>query len=140
MIKTVHLFCVWGTVTLLSSCHNKSIDLISKKWNCVQVENILPPNAKFLSSQDSIDAIRLQTLLKSINWTFFNSLTYECEVNNNITVKGTYEIDEKDRTLVLTPNSRNNINRYIINSLTGNELVLSGSAENKKLVLHFRPN
>ena len=138
LLKLISLFIV--AIILLSACRNKTVLLLTKKWDCVQVENMLPPDNKFQSSQDSANAIQLQSILQAISWTFKNNMKYECAVNSRITVQGKYELLEHDKILILKPESKNNINRYIITSLTDNELVLSGSAENTKLVLHFRPN
>ena len=140
MNKMGTILIAFIAILLLGACRNKTVELISKKWDCVQVENIVPPDAKFHSSQDSLEAVQLQSLLQSISWIFNNNLTYECKINNTVTVRGSYELNELDKTLVLTPDTRNNINRYFINTLNENELVLTGSAENKKLTLHFMPH
>jgi hypothetical protein len=57
----------------------------------------------------------------------------------NKTVQGNYELLDNDRIMVCTSKSINSINRYIINSLTENELILSANAENAGLALHFKP-
>jgi hypothetical protein len=124
----------------LTSCRNKTVLLLTKKWDCIQVENILPPDNKFQSPQDSANAVQLQSILQSISWTFKNNMKYECSVNSRITVQGKYELLEHDKILILKPESNNNINRYIITLVTENVLVLSSSAQNTKLVLHFRPS
>lgn len=138
LLKLISLFVV--AIILLSACRNKTVLLLTKKWDCVQVENMLPPDNKFQSPQDSANAIQLQSILQAISWTFKNNMKYECSVNSRVTVQGKYELLENDKILILKPESKNNINRYIITSLTDNELVLSGSAGNTKLVLHFRPS
>jgi hypothetical protein len=66
-------------------------------------------------------------------------MRYECTVNGRTTVEGKYELLENDKIMICTSGSGNSINRYIIKSLTENELVLGGNAENASLVLHFRP-
>ena len=138
ILKLISLFVI--AIIFLSACRNKTVVLLTKKWDCVQVENILPPDTKFQSPEDSANAVQLQSILQSISWTFKNNMKYECSVNSRITVQGKYELLEHDKILILQPESNNNINRYIITSLTENELVLSSSAQNTKLVLHFRPN
>jgi len=114
--------------------------LLTQKWDCVQVDNIVPPDTKFLSSKDSADSEQLKTLLQSISWTFKDRMKYECSINGRVMVQGKYELIEDDKIIVCKPGSGNTMNRYIIRSLTENELVLNGSAENANLVLHFKPN
>ncbi len=113
--------------------------LLTKKWACVQVENIIPPNTKFQSPQDSANAVQLQTLLQSLSWTFKNNMRYECAVGSKVTVNGKYELMEDDKIIVCTPESKNNINSYSIKVLTENELVLRSLSDNSNLVLHFKP-
>ena len=125
---------------LFSSCRNKTIILLSKKWDCVQVDNIVPPNSKMLSSKDSANAEQLKMLLQSINWTFKDRMKYECAINGRVTVQGKYELIEDDKIMICTSESKNTVNRYIIKSLTEDELVLAGNADNANLILHFRPN
>jgi hypothetical protein len=67
-------------------------------------------------------------------------MSYECAINSRITVQGEYELLENDKILVCTSASNNSINRYMIKSLTENELILSGSAQNASVVLHFKPH
>lgn len=137
------LFSIFPFVFILlffSSCRNKTVVLLTKKWDCVQVENIVPPGTKLLSAQDSANAEQLKSVLLSLNWTFKNNMRYECAINNMITVKGKYELLEDDKVMICSSESRNSVNRYIIRSLTENELVLSGNAENTNVVLHFKPN
>ena len=121
------------------SCQNKTVQLLTKKWECVQVENIVPPNTKFQSPQDSANSIQLQTLLQSLSWTFKNNIRYECAIGSRVTVNGKYELMENDKIIVCTPESKNNINSYSIKVLTENELVLQSLTDNINLVLHFKP-
>jgi len=115
--------------------------LLNKKWDCVQVENIVPPNSKMLSSTDSANAEKLKALLLSLNWTFKDRMKYECALNDRVTVQGKYDLLENGKILVCSPDSKNAVNnRYIIKSLTEDELVLSGSAQDANLVLHFKPH
>ena len=55
LLKLISLFVV--ALILLSACRNKTVVLLTKKWDCVQVENILPPDTKFQSPEDSANAI-----------------------------------------------------------------------------------
>lgn len=121
------------------SCRNKTIELLTKKWECVQVENIIPPDTKFQSPEDSANHVQLQELLKTISWTFKNNMKYECAAGSRITVKGKYELLENDKILVCTPESKNNTNSYSIKVLTENELVLRSLTDNSNLVLYFKP-
>jgi hypothetical protein len=138
--KISSILLLFFLLALFCSCRNKTVVLLSKKWDCVQVDNIIPPNAKMLSAKDSADAEQLKTLLQSINWTFKNNMRYECAVNGRVTVKGKYELLEAGKIMVCTTESKNSINRYNIKSLTPVELVLEGNAENTSIVLHFKPN
>jgi len=128
------------TISLLSSCQNKSVQLLSKKWDCVHVENLVPKDMQFQSAADSINNRQLQSVLQSLSWTFNNAMEYECAIDSRTTVKGTYEIQDDDKTLVCIPETKNSINVYLINALTENELILSSNINNSRLVLHFRPH
>jgi hypothetical protein len=61
-------------------------------------------------------------------------------MGNRITVQGTYEIAEDEKTITLTSNSKNTINNYIITSLSDIEMTLTSTATSVPLVLHFSPN
>ena len=132
------LFNLFLIIFVLASCRNKAVLLLTKKWDCVQVDNIVPPDQKFLSKKDSVNADQLKTLLQSLSWTFKNNMRYECAINGRVTVEGKYELLEDDKIIVCTPKSANITNRYIIKSLTENELTLIGNADNSNVVLHFQ--
>ena len=136
----LRFFVVVVTFCLFSACRNKTVLLLTKKWDCVQVDNIVAPGSKFQSPEDSASAVQLQSVVESINWTFKPRMRYECAINSRVTVQGKYELLEQDKILVCTSESKNSINRYIIKSLTENELVLSSNAGNGSLVLHFKPH
>ena len=140
MKKLIPILLVLTSLAFLNSCRNKTVMLFTKKWDCVQVHHLVPADTKFLSSQDSANAEQLKTMLLSLKWTFKGRMKYECELNGRIMVQGKYELIEDDKIMICTPESKNSVNRYIIRSLTENELVLNGSAENANLVLHFKPN
>lgn len=140
MKKIISAFLFLITFIFFSSCRNKTIQLLTKKWDCVQVDNIVQPNAKMLSSKDSADAEQIKAVLLSLNWTFKSRMKYECALNERVTVQGKYELLENDKIMICTSESKNAVNRYIIKSLTENELILSGNAENANLVLHFKPH
>ncbi len=114
--------------------------LLTKKWDCVQVDNIVPPDTKFFSSKDSADAEQLKSVLQSISWAFKDRMKYECSMNGRVMVQGKYELLEHDKIMVCTSESKNTVNRYVIRSLSENELILSGGTENASVVLHFKPN
>ena len=140
MKKIIPLFLFLFVLAFFSSCHNKTVELLAKKWDCIQVDNIVSPNTKMLSAKDSADSEQLKTLLQSINWTFKNNMSYECAVNDRITAQGKYELLENDKIMICTPEPGNSSNRYIIKSLTADDLVLAGNADNTNVVLHFRPH
>ena len=139
MKKLIPLFLFFIALIFFSSCRNKTVQLLTKKWECVQVENIIPPNTKFQSPQDSANSIQLQTLLQSLSWTFKNKMRYECTTGSRVTVKGKYELMENDKIMVCTPETKNNINSYSIKVLTENELVLKSLTDNSNIILHFKP-
>ena len=140
MKKIIPLFLFLFVLIFFSACRNKTVVLLAKKWDCVQVDNIIPPNTKMLSAKDSADSEQLKMLLQSISWTFKKNRSYECALNGRITVQGKYELLENDKIMICTPASENSSNRYVIKSLTADELVLAGNAENTNVVLHFRPH
>lgn len=140
MKKIIPVLLFLITLIFLSSCRNKTIMLLTKKWDCVQVDNIVPPTTNVLSAKDSANAEQLKAVLLSLNWTFKSRMKYECALNERVTVQGKYELLENDKIIICTSESKNAVNRYIIKSLTQNELVLSGIAENANLVLHFKPH
>ena len=139
MKKLIPLCLFFIPLIFFSSCRNKTVQLLTKKWECVQVENIIPPNTKFQSPQDSANSIQLQTLLQSLSWTFKNNMRYECAIGSRVTVKGKYELMENDKIIVCTPQTKNNINSYSIKVLTENELVLRSLTDNSNIILHFKP-
>ena len=140
MKKLISILLFFFLLIFFGSCRNKTVVLLTKKWDCVQVDNIVPPNSKMLAPKDSAGAEQLKSLLQSINWTFKNNMRYECAINDRVTVAGKYELLENDKIIICTSKSKNSINRYIIKSLTPDELVLAGNAENASVVLHFKPH
>ena len=140
MKKLILIFLLFITLIFFSSCRNKTVQLLTKKWDCVQVNNIVPPGTKFQSPEDSVSAVQLQSVVESINWTFKKNMRYECAINSRVTVQGKYQLLEDDKIIVCTSESKNSINRYIIKSLTENELVLSSGAQSTSVVLHFKPH
>ena len=140
MKKIIPLFLFLFVLKFFIACRNKTVVLLAKRWDCVQVDNIIPPNTKMLSAKDSADSEQLKMLLQSINWTFKNNMRYECAINDRITVQGKYELLENDKIMICTPESKISSNRYIIKSLSADELVLGGNAENTNVVLHFKPH
>ena len=140
MKTIIPLFLLFFVLIHFSSCRNKTVILLTKKWDCVQVENIVPPNTKMLTAKDSINAEQVKMLLLTLNWTFKDRMKYECALNDQVTVQGKYELQVNDKILVCTPESKNSMNRYIIKTLTADELVLAGNADNQNVVLHFKPH
>ena len=137
MKKLIFLFFV---LIFFGSCRNKTVALLAKKWDCVQVDNIVPPDTKSLTAKDSANLQKLKLVLQSINWIFKKNGLYECAVGDRITVQGKYELLENDKIMICTPESKIISNRYVIKTLTADELVLVGNAENTNVVLHFKAN
>ena len=125
----------------LISCQNKTKNYLVKKWDCVQVDNLAPIDKNFISKEDSVKAFQAEAALKTLSWTFNNDNTYYCStLGNTLTVHGTYEITDGDKTLTLTPDSKNSINTYSITSLSEIEMTLTSNDTRVPLILHFRPH
>ncbi len=139
-MKNVLLLSGIYLILNLTACRNKTVILLTKKWDCVQVDNLVQANTKGLSAKDSANAEQLKSVLLTLNWTFKDRMKYECALNDRVTVQGKYELQGNDKILICTPESKNSTNRYIIKTLTAGELVLAGNAENQNLVLHFKPH
>lgn len=140
MKRSLFLIPTLFLLLCFSACRNKTVLLLTKKWDCVQVENIIPPGTKMLSAKDSAEAEQLKILLVSLNWTFKKNMRYECAINDRITTQGRYELIEEDKIMLCIPDSKNGINRYIIRSVSENDLVLSGNADNTNIIMHFKPH
>jgi hypothetical protein len=123
----------------LSSCQDKNMQLISKKWDCVKIDNLDPIDKRsFSSPSDSIAASRIETALKELNWTFNTDHTYQCSIGDKTVTRGTYELADNARTLICTTLSKNTVNRYTISTLTDDEMVLNNQVTNVNLILHFK--
>ncbi len=141
LMKRINLF--WLTIFLIiffNSCQERSIKLISKKWDCVKVENFLPSDLQITNAKDSANALQLQSMLQSLSWTFSDNMEYECAVNGRAITHGTYGLRDNETVLLCTPDTKNNVNRYIIQTLTEDGLVLRGSTTGIPLTLHFKPH
>jgi hypothetical protein len=124
----------------LISCKNSTVKLLSKKWDCVQVENLQPVDTKFQSKEDSVKAIQIEAALKELNWTFESNMEYRCGIGDRTTIRGTYALSDNDKTLTCTPETKNNINSYTIKALSENELQLTSMETAAGITLHFRPH
>jgi hypothetical protein len=125
---------------LVSSCQNKTKQLLVKKWDCVQVENITPAGNKFISREDSVTSVQVAEALKQLSWTFNKNNTYQCSIGSRTTVQGTYEITNDEKKLICTPDSKNTVNSYAISIISESDLVLTSAGTTTPLILHFRPN
>ena len=126
---------------VLVSCQNKTKKYLVKKWDCVQVENLAPLDKSFINKEDSAVAVKMEAALKTLSWTFNSDNTYFCStMGNKVTVQGTYEIAEDEKSITLTSISKNTINSYTITSLSDVEMTLTSMATSVPLVLHFSPN
>ena len=140
-MKNYLLFISCCCIVLLISCQNKTKNYLVKKWDCVKVDNLAPIDKNFISKEDSAKAIQAEAALKTLSWTFNNDNTYYCSTLGNIlTVHGTYEISDGNKTLTLTPDSKNSINTYSITSISEIEMTLTSNDTNVPLILHFRPH
>lgn len=135
-------FCLTTLLLItLYSCQNKTRQLLEKKWDCIKIENLDPvKNIPFDTPEDSATASKLENSLTELNWTFNSDHSYQCHVGDKITTRGTYMLSENEKNLVCTPDSKNTVNQYTINSLTEDELVLSSRVNNSNIILHFKPH
>lgn len=137
--KSIIPFSCLLMLVSFGSCRNKTVLLLTKTWDCVQVDNILPPETKLLSPGDTANNEQLKELLRSLSWTFKKNMGYVCALNGRVTVEGKYELLGDDRILVCRSNQGKTVNRYIIKTLTEHDLILNGSAGNTNLTMHFKP-
>ena len=132
-------FFIAVMIFAFSSCQDKTGRLLNKKWDCVKIENLDPIDKKtFSSPADSAAAVNIESALKELNWTFNKDHSYQCSVGDKTVTRGTYELSEDEKTLVCTSDSKNTVNRYTINSLSEDELVLSNRISNVNLIMHFK--
>jgi hypothetical protein len=125
---------------ILLSCQDNAQKLITKKWDCVRIENLAPLDKHFVTAEDSIATLKAEAALQSLVWTFNSNNTYSCSVSSGVSVQGTYEISADDKSLMMIPVSKNNTNIYLITSLTENELTLTSTGTSIPLIMHFRPH
>ncbi|MBL0182238.1 MAG: hypothetical protein IPP96_08060 [Chitinophagaceae bacterium] len=140
MKKTATISTITFCLFFFHSCQSKTQQLLTKKWDCLKVDNLDLANERFQDPQDSLNNLQLISTLETLNWTFKDNHEYECAIGSRVTVKGTYGLMEDGKTIVCTPDTKNTINHYTITTLTENDLVLSNSAGNPPLVLHFKPH
>jgi hypothetical protein len=133
-------YCLLPIAFLLSSCQNKTKQLLVKKWDCVQVENLTPTGNKFMSREDSVTTVQVAEALRQLSWVFNKNNTYQCSIGSRTTVQGTYEITADEKKLICTPDSKNNVNSYTITTISESDLVLTSAGTTTPLILHFRPN
>ncbi len=131
-------FCLLPIAFLISSCQNKTQQLLAKKWDCVKIDNLAPVDANVFTKEDSAAAQKVQAALQSLIWTFNANNTYQCSTGNTNTVQGTYIIADDNKMLILTSASQNTTNTYTITTLTKNDLVLTANGTAVPLILRFR--
>jgi hypothetical protein len=140
-MKKMHLlFMLCCSVMLLLSCKSKTQKLIAIKWDCVQIENLAPMDKHYVTPEDSIAVAKAEQALQSLVWTFNSDNTYSCSVGNGVTVQGSYSISSDGKSLILIPASQNNINTYIITSISETELTLTNTGTAMPIIMHFRPH
>lgn len=126
-------------LVIFSSCQNKTQQLITKKWDCVKVDNLDPADTKFQTPEDSAKVAAMEAALKSLSWTFNKDGNYTTSAAGRTIVQGTYTINEKEKTLTCITNVNNNTNNYTINSITENDMTLSSVANKKNILMYFLP-
>lgn len=139
IIKKILVFVCCAAALAISSCQNQTKQLLVKKWDCVQVENLTPVNKNFLNKEDSLVTAKLETALQQLSWQFNDDNSYQCSTAGIITAEGNYTITDDKRFLILT-STKKNINSYKIVSVTQQELILNGQTTNMPVVLHFKPH
>ena len=140
-MKNYLLFACCCCMLMLVSCQSKTKKYLVKKWDCVQVDNLAPLDKNFISKEDSVVAEKMEAALKTLSWTFNNDNTYYCTaLSNVVTVQGTYEITDNDKTLTLTSLTKNTVNVYTITSISDIEMTLTSTATTVPLILHFSPH
>lgn len=127
-------------VLLLASCQDKAVKMISRRWDCVKIENLQPIDTKFQSREDSVKAIQIQNALLELNWTFTTGKEYRCSIADRTTTSGTYTFEDNGKILTLTPSTANNINSYSVRVLTEQELQLANMVNGTEIIMHFRPH
>ena len=126
-------------IFVLSSCQDKTLQWLNKKWDCVKIDNLDPLDKKtFTSAADSAAADKIESALKDLNWSFNKDGSYLCSVGDKTVTQGTYQLSEDEKILVCTPLSKNTVNRYTIIGLSEDELILSNNSNNVNLVMHFK--
>lgn len=139
IIKKILVFVCCAAALAITSCQNQTKQLLVKKWDCVQVENLTPVNKNFLNKEDSLVTAKLETALQQLSWQFNDDNSYQCSTAGIITAEGNYTITDDKQFLILT-STKKNINSYKIVSITQQELVLNGQTTNMPVVLHFKPH
>jgi hypothetical protein len=139
IVKKILLFVCCAAALVITSCKNQTKQLLVKKWDCVQVENLTPVNKNFLNKEDSLVTAKLETALQQLSWQFNDDNSYQCSTAGIITAEGNYTITDDKQFLILT-STKKNINSYKIVSITQQELVLNGQTTNMPVVLHFKPH
>jgi hypothetical protein len=124
-------------ILLLTSCQNKIQQLITKKWDCVKVDNLDPVDTKFQTPEDSAKVAAMEAALKSLSWIFNKDGSYTTSSAGRTIVQGTYAINEKEKSLTCITSANNNINTYTINALTENDMILSSVVNRKEVIMHF---
>ncbi len=140
MKLTTLLICITGVTFLTASCHNKSIESLCKKWDCVKLENLDAFNKTIASPEDSARIMSFENSFKELSWTFKTNKEYLCNTGDKITNQGTYELLDNGKTIVCTSNTKNSYSTYSVIELSGDELVLSSLVNNIPLIMHFRPH
>ena len=130
--------CIILVTFFLTGCNNNK-KLLVKQWDCVKVENLAPVDKHFLSSEDSLLTVKMETALQNLSWTFNHDNSYQCSSAGITTARGIYSITDNGKQLVCT-SEKNNINRYGISSLTETELVLQGYTTSAPIIMYFRPH
>lgn len=123
-----------------ASCQDKTVNLLSKRWDYERIENVDTARHKFISVEDSVADANMRTAMQLLSWTFKKDMTYQCAVGNRVATQGTYALSDNHTTLTMMPASKSITNTYTIKVLTEYELVLSGLANDAIVTMHFRPH
>ena len=106
----------------------------------MQIENLAPIDKNYITKEDSVVDIKMEAALKALSWTFNKDNTYQCGIGNTVTTQGTFEISADEKVITLTSSTKNNINTYIITSISDIEMTLTSAAATVPIIMHFRSN
>ncbi len=123
---------------LFTSCQNSTKKQLVNQWDCVRIENIEPLDKNFISKEDSAVALKIESAVSNLIWTFNSNNTYQCSASGIVTTTGEYVLSSDGKILTLITSSKNNVNNYEVTNISAATLTLTNSATAKPIILHFK--